>query len=238
MSILCAIIQLYLALIRKKNFVIDALFAESISMLLKGILQLLTILPDSDPNNPYCNENMRHPTYYSINFDSCGNMIWSGHTTHLIFALYWIKCVIGYNSCVVICYNIMATLIILFELLMLISLQIHYSVDVFLAVIFSFLFLTHSYRENMIEWYEDVFRDNTPKIQFEGIELENDTRNDIDINDANNIDINNIDSNNDVNDGVNDIKNNNYNHNSDINNANDINSGANDIKIGVNTEIQ
>src|SRR5579872_3419341 len=37
MSILCAVIQLYLALVRKKNFVIDALFAESISMLLKGI---------------------------------------------------------------------------------------------------------------------------------------------------------------------------------------------------------
>ena len=45
------LIQIIDLSITKKEFVIDAMFAESISMIFKGIMQIVTILPDANPNN-------------------------------------------------------------------------------------------------------------------------------------------------------------------------------------------
>ncbi len=152
------LVQLIDLIITKKEYVIDAMFAESVSMILKGIMQIVTILPDANPNNPYCNYV---PEINSPNIDSCGNMMWSGHVFHLIFALYWIRCIILHHtnhninnkSMWIVIYDVFFFVFLCFEALMIISLQIHYSMDVLVSIIYSFLFLTCTPRIRFIKWY-------------------------------------------------------------------------------------
>lgn len=160
--ILCAIILISQFVLKKRDFIMDAFFCESISMTLKGLMQILTILPDSNPNNIYC--HLPKPKYYEINLDSCGNMIWSGHMTHLIFAVYWVRCVIKEYKLNPLLYDLFSGALIIFEGFMLSSFQIHYSVDVILAVIFSYGFVTHPIRENFIKKYRSFFEDSIDEI--------------------------------------------------------------------------
>lgn len=153
------LIQLVDLKITKKEFFIDAMFTESISMILKGIMQIVTILPDANPNNPYCKFV---PPINSPNLDSCGNMMWSGHVFHLIFALYWIRCIImnhvsnsNNNKLWITIYDLLFFVLLCFEATMIVSLQIHYSVDVLVSIIYSFLFLTSTLRLRFIGWYRD-----------------------------------------------------------------------------------
>lgn len=153
------LVQLIDLKITGKEFIIDAMFAESISMLLKGILQIITILPDANANNPYCKEV---PAINSPNLDSCGNMMWSGHMFHLIFALYWIRCILlghwNHTNAKMWLYDITFFLLVVFEALMIVSLQIHYSIDVLVSIIYSFLFLTSTLRIGFIKWYKEKMR--------------------------------------------------------------------------------
>lgn len=146
----------------KVDVLIEAMFAESVSMLMKGILQIITILPDANPNNPHC--TIKPPPINSANLDSCGNMMWSGHASHIIFGLYWLRCIfVAYFEKYQRLCDLVFSMIVCFEALMLIGLQIHYSIDVLLAVLFASLYLTNIHCITFMAWYRDKMKYYTNK---------------------------------------------------------------------------
>jgi hypothetical protein len=52
-------------------------------------------------------------------------------------------------------YDVFFLIILCFESLMIIGLQIHYSVDVLVSIIYSFLFLTSSLFQGSVGWYRE-----------------------------------------------------------------------------------
>jgi hypothetical protein len=159
MTILFIVVQTVDLIITKgrREFIIEAIFAESISMLLKGLMQILTILPDSNPHNIYCHKPP--PSLYSLNLDSCSNMIWSGHTTHIILAVYWLDNILEkyINDNMIGLFRVSTSFIILFEVIMIVIFQIHYSVDVVLAMLFIFLLLKSHPFIQLVDYYRCRF---------------------------------------------------------------------------------
>jgi len=52
-------------IITKKEYLIEAIIAETVSMILKGLMQIVTIFPDANPNNPHCTDPV--PEIISLN---------------------------------------------------------------------------------------------------------------------------------------------------------------------------
>lgn len=153
-TIISVIINIYYAIKNTNDYIIEAIFCETITMFLKGIFQIMTILPDANPNNIHCEGET--PKVYSANLDSCGNMIWSGHMTHTILGIYWIGVIIRNmcNSRITKIYWLFGVIIIIFEGFMIVCMKIHYTVDVVLSVIFVPLLLTNDYFWSLCSLYK------------------------------------------------------------------------------------
>ena len=137
----------------KKNFIVRVLCAESILMIANAIAQIVTILPDPDSDKNICN-NESYSVYGSwiftrVSSNNCGDMMWSGHTSHTIFMIilfYWIlmeyehfKQIKNFKMI----YFLFGSVLILFEANSLVFLSIHYSVDIYISLLITPLFLTH-----------------------------------------------------------------------------------------------
>lgn len=164
-TILYLVVQIIDYKFTHTEFIIDAMFTEAISMILKGFFQIITILPDANPSNPHCKNPS--PAISSINLDSCGNMMMSGHMFHLVFGLYWLRCIFQIHckdNKKRIIYDVIFFLLTGFETFMIIGLQIHYSIDVFVALLYSYLYITNISRIRFIQWYKDIMNQCTKKF--------------------------------------------------------------------------
>lgn len=156
---------------KKSNFLIHVFFAEGVNMLLCGLLHFITVLPDADNiGNDACFDQSRSVYgrwIFIPTLEFCGDMMWSGHTSHLIFSLiviYWIFEDYQYPGSTKPrnIYWTIATIVIAFEMVFLVTFQFHYSSDVIIACIFISLFLTHQRFHNFIEYYKVKFENNLP----------------------------------------------------------------------------
>ena len=138
---------------KKKNFIVRVLFAESILIIANAIAQIITLLPDSDSDKNICN-NKNYGVYGSwiftrLSADSCGDMMWSGHTSHTIFMIIIIYLILmeydyfKQKKKFKIIYFLFGSVIILFEANSLVFLGTHYSIDVYISLLITPLFLTH-----------------------------------------------------------------------------------------------
>lgn len=156
------IIQIYNIRMKKilGGYLIHALYAEIILMSLNSIMHVVTILPDANPNNEYClipyKEKIGTWIFTDFTVNTCGDMIWSGHTAHLVLALFLIYWEIKRNEQLKMfrfSYKIMACLTVFSEINFLVVLRHHYTVDVLLSALIVPLLMTNSYFHKFMNNY-------------------------------------------------------------------------------------
>ena len=147
--------------IKKESYLVHIILGENILIILNGIAQIITILPDSNLVRDVCNsnkyKNLGFWIFTRISADNCGDMMWSGHTYHTIFMLiilYWILNEHEYflkNFVIRIIFYLFSVFIVLLEMNGLVSLGIHYSVDVYISLIITPLFLSHNKYHELVD---------------------------------------------------------------------------------------
>lgn len=122
----------------------------------KGIAQALTVMPDSNPHRPVCHEpSFAEPGWWIMkrfSVNHCGDMLYSGHTSHVVLALLLLWYCCGHPhagsafgkkpASVAFSFIMFVTLFLLYVLCMLIV-RLHYSVDILVGAVLTILLFTH-----------------------------------------------------------------------------------------------
>ena len=147
---------------RRANYVIHLLFGEGTLLLVNGILHTATVFPDSRDNNPYCRDPEKAVygswIFYPSSIRFCGDMVWSGHTAHLLLCIifiYWISQ--SYKSlnrkAFQYSYICIGLFLVLIEMNFLVIFSSHYTIDVVVAFLVVGLFLTHQKFHQYVDNY-------------------------------------------------------------------------------------
>ena len=150
LPIITSITLLILIFLFDLELIFEVTFVFSFLLINNGIIQLITILPDSDMNRDVCETSQQiNQVFIRLSVYFCGIMLYSGHTNHTIISLVYILKVLRdvVSSSMYQCIFILSVLLIIFEALMLIIIKTHYSVDVYLSLFICYLLLTN---ENLL----------------------------------------------------------------------------------------
>lgn len=134
----------FLMSIKKENYklVSEIISVECFMLLCNGIIQMSTTLFPSDGTQQSCLDpdysKFGYWIFIRISTSFCGDMIWSGHTYHVIFGTYYVWKVTKSKTLFII-----NSLIILFLSVGLILTRSHYTVDVLLSIIITPLLVTN-----------------------------------------------------------------------------------------------
>lgn len=164
--------QVVVVIRRKENFLVQALIAETLLMVFNGVLHCATILPDSNSGTRACHDPAKaiagpwiyHPM---VTFDYCGDMMWSGHTSHTFLSMiltYWT--VRTFSLCKSRAfargYWVSCIMMILFEINFLVVFRFHYSIDVLVALAMTGLIVTHGAFHYVVDLYVGLFTPADP----------------------------------------------------------------------------
>jgi len=152
-----SILILFLLYFRDPFLIAEVIWIESFMNLMKAPAQLMTSMPDPYGQQPPC-WDPKYGTFgswvftrWSISF--CGDCIWSYHTWHWIFPMLYIHRFLRQTQiCTPAFIWIFRVIVFLWTtglVLIIVFIQFHYSVDVFLALFLSIFVLTHT---PFVEW--------------------------------------------------------------------------------------
>lgn len=126
--------------VKNKLHLIAQIFGiEVLILFCNGIAQILTTVPDAYGlqdaciNSEYSKRGLWILTRISSEY--CGDMIWSGHTFHIILASWYVYRI--YPKYYVI--HIFNTIAVLFLMVSMVILRAHYSIDIWLSILITFL---------------------------------------------------------------------------------------------------
>lgn len=147
---------------KKKNYVVEMILGEIFMILLNAMFHTVTIVPDAYGRQSACRENQKldMSLLYKVSTDHCGDMIWSGHVSHTFFSLiliYW--CLTEWIENIEIfriCYWIPVTLLLIAEMVLIVMIEHHYTIDVILSFVFVPLIVTHQMFQSTVKRCEQI----------------------------------------------------------------------------------
>ena len=128
----------------------EIIWIESALLIGKALTQVLTIIPDSNLHRPICcNSTFKTLGWWifgRIHFDYCGDMLYSGHTFHIVLLILVIKRVMNshtYSPFAHLLRKFLSTIFLTIFISILLLIRIHYSVDIMLAATLTICLFSH-----------------------------------------------------------------------------------------------
>jgi len=149
----------------KLNLVPYACFVEGTSMFINSVLHCITILPDANMYSKACYDPKKSTFgmwIFMPSLEYCGDMMWSGHTQHVILAMVLIYKI--FNDRKYLNNNIKRAIfvaiivcIIIFEMIFLVVFRLHYSIDTIISALVNGLLYTHPLTNKILHSIESHF---------------------------------------------------------------------------------
>lgn len=143
-----------LALERDACLTADTLWTHATLLVGKGIAQVLTIVPDSNMQRPVCCSPQFSEWGWwivtRVHYECCGDMLYSGHTLHVMLALLVIRrsMLYGYGARLFgsFAHSVRVVLSLLFGMVFIITLllsRLHYTIDIVVAGVLTLILFSH-----------------------------------------------------------------------------------------------